>query len=350
MKSKELRIIQPNDMHVHLRDDDVMQAVLPHTARQFGQCIVMPNLKQPIVNVDLALAYYNRIQKAVPAHLLNAFQAYLTLYLTDSTSKLEIEKAVTTNIIKGIKLYPAGATTLSENGVTQIKNCYKVFEAMQKNQMILLIHGEVTQSLIDIFDREAYFIEDVLMPLRKDFPELKISFEHITTKQAVDYVIDESSPYLAASITPQHLLYNRNHMLAGGIRPHYYCLPILKRSEHQQSLLKAASSGLPYFYAGTDSAPHLQANKENACGCAGCYTAFHAIELYAKAFDSINALDKLEGFMSIFGAQFYGLDLNKQHTTIIAQEWTIPENLPCAGEYIVPLAANERLNWKVVYK
>ncbi len=349
MEYKEITLIQPNDMHVHLRDDNVMKAVLAHTARQFGQCIVMPNLKQPIVNVDLALAYYKRIQQSTPLNLTHAFQAYLTLYLTDNTSFLEVEKALATNIIKGFKLYPAGATTLSDYGVTHIKKCYAVLESMQKHGMPLLIHGETTKALIDIFDREAYFIEDVLMPLRKDFPELKISFEHITTQQAVDYVTHEATPYLGASITPQHLLYNRNHMLVGGIRPHYYCLPILKRSNHQQALLKAASSGLPYFYAGTDSAPHLQANKENACGCAGCYTAFHAIELYAKAFDQMNSLDKLEGFMSIFGAQFYGLDINKQYTKLIKEEWTIPKKLPCADEYIVPLAANENLNWKVIY-
>ncbi|MFM2344695.1 MAG: Dihydroorotase, partial [Pseudomonadota bacterium] len=276
-----LEIIQPNDMHVHFRDGEVLNNVVPHTAKQFAQCLVMPNLKTPITTTELAFSYYERIKKAVPQELEHKFTPYMTLYLTDKTNADEVKKAKDAQIVKGFKLYPAGATTLSENGVTNIKHCYSVIEQMQKHGVVLLVHGEVTASEIDIFDREAKFIDDVLIPLRKDFPELKLSFEHITTKQAADYVLSENSNYLGASITPQHLLYNRNHMLVGGIKPHYYCLPILKRSLHQEALLKVATSGNDKFYAGTDSAPHAQDLKENACGCAGCYSALHAIELYA---------------------------------------------------------------------
>ncbi len=346
-KHNSIEIIQPDDMHVHFRDGDVLKDVVPHTAAQFAKCLVMPNLKSPVVNSELAIAYYERIKQAVPNNLKDKFEPFLTLYLTDKTNSDEVKKALDTQIIKGFKLYPAGATTLSENGVTNIKNCYAVIEQMQKYNAVLLVHGEVTDHHVDIFDREAKFIDDVLIPLRKDFPELKISFEHITTKQAADYVLSENSQYLGASITPQHLLYNRNHMLAGGIKPHYYCLPILKRSLHQQALLKAAISGSDRFYVGTDSAPHAKYLKENSCGCAGCYSALHAVELYTTAFEAENALDKLEGFMSIYGSKFYELPINTHKIKLIKQNWQVPNVLNFGNQELVPLAAGETMTWKL---
>jgi dihydroorotase len=288
-----LTIIQPDDMHIHFRDNDVLFDVVPHTARQMGKCMVMPNLKTPVTTTNLAFEYLERIKKAIPIQYVNTFTPYMTLYLTNDTKAEEVEKALKSQIIKGFKLYPAGATTLSEYGVTDLKACYSVLEQMQKLGLVLLIHGEVTHQNVDIFDREIRFIHEVLIPLRNDFPQLKISFEHITTIDAVQYVESENSHYLGASITAHHLLFNRNHMLAGGIRPHYYCLPILKRSTHQKALIKVAISGNSRFYAGTDSAPHAKYAKENICGCAGCYTALHAIELYTTVFYKEIDLDKL---------------------------------------------------------
>jgi len=344
--NQQIIIIQPDDMHVHFRDGSVLINTVQDTAKQFGKCMVMPNLKNPIVTTELALEYYQRIKKAIKNKYAN-FMPYMTLYLTNNTQAGEVQKALDSEIIKGFKLYPAGATTLSENGVTDITKCYKVFEEMQKLGLVLLLHGEVTDKEIDIFDREAKFIDNILIPLRKKFPELKISFEHITTKNAVDYIKAENSNYLAATITAHHLLYNRNDMLVGGIKPHYYCLPILKRSIHQQSLLEAATSGNSRFFAGTDSAPHSKNHKESSCGCAGCYTALHALELYTTAFDNKNALDKLEGFMSIFGSQFYNLPINEQKITLIKQNWEMPKQLNFGEEYLIPLNAGEIISWKI---
>ncbi len=340
---QSITILQPDDMHVHFRDGDVLADVVKHTAQQFGKCIVMPNLAIPITTTDLALEYYARLKP-----YCKNLKAYLTLYLTDNTPIEEVDRAVNSSIIKGFKLYPAGATTLSHHGVTDIKKCYKVLERMQELGLNLLVHGEVTTHDIDIFDREKRFIDDVLIKLKKDFPQLKISFEHITTSQAVDYVLSDDSGYLAATITPQHLLYNRNDMLVGAIKPHYYCLPILKRFTHQKRLLQAASSGDNRFFAGTDSAPHSQNAKENACGCAGCYSALHAIELYATAFDNMQALDKLEGFMSIFGSQFYNLPLNKNTITIQKKSWLVPNKLNFGAGTLIPLAAGQELAWKLL--
>jgi dihydroorotase len=340
-----IQIIKPDDWHVHFRDNEMLASVVPHTAAQFERCLVMPNLKIPVTNTELALQYYQRIQKS---HDNKNFKPYLTIYLTNNTDAQEVLKAKNSGIIKGFKLYPAGATTLSENGVTNIKHCYATLEQMQKHAMPLLVHGEVTCSEVDIFDREAKFIDDVLIPMRKDFPQLKISFEHITTKQAAQYVLEQDSEYLGASITPQHLLYNRNHMLVGGIRPHFYCLPILKRSIHQQALIDVViSPNNTRFYAGTDSAPHTQDTKENACGCAGCYSAAHAVELYASAFDKHNAIDKLERFMSINGANFYNMPTNTAKIKLIKEEWVLDSQFKFGSNVLIPLAAGEKINWKL---
>ena len=344
-----IELIQPDDWHLHIRDGEVMKDVLADTARQFARAIIMPNLKPPVTTVELAKAYRSRIEANLKSLGINHFEPLMTLYLTDNTSADEVRKAKEQGIT-GIKLYPAGATTNSDSGVSDIKHCYKALEAMQAVGMPLLVHGEVTHADIDIFDREAVFIDTVLEPLRKDFPELKIVFEHITTKQAAHYVRDAatSSNTLAATITPQHLLMNRNAIFSGGIRPHNYCLPVLKREEHRVALLEAATSGNPRFFLGTDSAPHAKGAKEAACGCAGCYSAFNALGLYAEAFESVGKLDKLEGFASFFGPDFYHLPRNSKKITLTKQAQKIPAELPLGNDTIVPLRAGETIAWSLI--
>ena len=344
-----IELIQPDDWHLHIRDGEVMKDVLADTARQFARAIIMPNLKPPVTTVELAKAYRSRIEANLKSLGINHFEPLMTLYLTDNTSADEVRKAKEQGIT-GIKLYPAGATTNSDSGVSDIKHCYKALEAMQAVGMPLLVHGEVTHADIDIFDREAVFIDQILEPLRKDFPQLKIVFEHITTKQAAHYVRDAATPSntLAATITPQHLLMNRNAIFSGGIRPHNYCLPVLKREEHRVALLEAATSGNPRFFLGTDSAPHAKGAKEAACGCAGCYSAFNALGLYAEAFESVGKLDKLEGFASFFGPDFYSLPRNSKKITLTKQAQKIPAELPLGNDTIVPLRAGETIAWSLI--
>ena len=341
--SNSIELIAPDDWHIHLRDGDALRLTVPHAARQFARAIVMPNLKPPVTTAVQARAYAERILAHVPAGM--NFQPLMTLYLTDKTSAQDIQDAVDDGWVKAVKLYPAGATTNSDAGVTDLAHCAAALEKMQALGVPLLVHGEVTDAEIDIFDREAVFIERVLKPLRAQYPKLKIVMEHITTAQAAEYVA-QADEFTAATITAHHLLYNRNAMLVGGVRPHYYCLPILKRESHRQALLKAAISDSGKFFLGTDSAPHAQHAKEIACGCAGCYTASHALELYATAFASVNALDKLEAFASINGARFYGLPINTHKVRLNA----VPQTLPMAfdyleGEQLVPLNAGETLAW-----
>lgn len=348
--SSKIELIQPDDWHLHIRDGDVMKDVLADTARQFARAIIMPNLKPPVTTVDLAKSYQSRINANLKALGINNFTPLMTLYLTDNTSPDEVRKAKSEGIV-AFKLYPAGATTNSDAGVSDIKRCYQALEAMQAVGMPLLVHGEVTDADIDIFDREAVFIDQVLEPLRKDFPNLKIVFEHITTKQAAQYVRDANTNgknILAATITPQHLLMNRNAIFAGGIRPHHYCLPVLKREEHRLALLEAATSGNPRFFLGTDSAPHAKGAKEAACGCAGCYSAFNALGLYAEAFESVGKLDKLEGFASLFGPDFYALPRNTKKITLSKQPQAIPTELPLGDATIVPLRAGETIAWSLL--
>ena len=343
----QIQLIQPDDWHLHIRDGEVMRDVLADTARQFARAIIMPNLKPPVTTVDLANAYRGRIEANLQSLGVTSFTPLMTLYLTDNTAADEVRKAKDAGIA-GFKLYPTGATTNSDAGVSDIKRCYAALEAMQAVGMPLLVHGEVTSAHIDIFDREAVFIDQVLEPLRKDFPELKIVFEHITTKQAAHYVRDAHTAgknNIAATITPQHLLMNRNAIFSGGIRPHNYCLPVLKREEHRVALLEAATSGSPRFFLGTDSAPHAKGAKEAACGCAGCYSAFNALGLYAEAFESVGKLDKLEGFASFFGPDFYLLARNTQKVTLVKQAQNIPAELPLGGDTIVPLRAGETIAW-----
>jgi dihydroorotase len=345
----EIQLIQPDDWHLHIRDGAVMKDVLADTARQFARAIIMPNLKPPVTTVELAHAYRSRIEANLKSLGINSFEPLMTLYLTDNTSADEVRKAKAEGIV-GFKLYPAGATTNSDAGVTDIRHCYKALEAMQEVGMLFLVHGEVTHSDIDIFDREAVFIDQILEPLRRDFPQLKIVFEHITTKQAAHYVRDAvaTGNTLAATITPQHLLMNRNAIFSGGIRPHNYCLPVLKREEHRVALLEAATSGNPRFFLGTDSAPHAKGDKEAACGCAGCYSAFNALGLYAEAFESVNQLEKLEGFASFFGPDFYSLPRNSKKITLKKQAQSIPHELPLGDATIVPLRAGESIAWSLV--
>jgi len=346
----QIQLTQPDDWHLHIRDGDVMKDVLADTARQFARAIIMPNLKPPITTVDLAKAYQDRIQANLNALGVSSFTPLMTLYLTDNTSADEVRKAMTEGIV-GFKLYPAGATTNSDAGVSDLKHCHAALEAMQAVGMPLLVHGEVTSSDIDIFDREAVFIDTVLEPLRKKFPDLKIVFEHITTKQAAHYVRDAKTGgknTIAATITPQHLLMNRNAIFTGGIRPHNYCLPVLKREEHRVALLEAATSGNSRFFLGTDSAPHAKGAKETACGCAGCYSAFNALGLYAEAFESIGKLDQLEGFASFFGPDFYSLPRNSKKITLVKQAQNIPSEFPLGDATIVPLRAGETIAWSLV--
>ena len=340
-----LTLIRPDDWHVHLRDGVVLADVVPHTAAQFARAIVMPNLKPPVVTTAMAAAYRERILAAVPQGM--TFEPLMTLYLTDNTPPDEIRRATDSGFVKGVKLYPAGATTNSDAGVTDIQRCMRTLEVMQETGLPLLIHGEVTDHEVDVFDREAAFIDRILQPLRKSLPELRVVFEHITTKDAVDYVRDADGE-IAATITAHHLMYNRNAIFQGGIRPHYYCLPILKREVHRQALVDAATSGSPRFFLGTDSAPHPKGLKEHACGCAGCYTALHAMELYAEVFEAVNALDKLEGFASLFGPDFYRLPRNTEQVTLQKREWVIPNELTLGDTVLVPLDAGRALAWKFI--
>ncbi len=339
-----LTITRPDDWHLHVRDGAALDTVVPHTAAQFGRAIIMPNLKPPVTTAEQALAYAARIRAAVPAGL--AFEPLMTLYLTDNLPADEIQRAKDAGVVAA-KLYPAGATTNSDAGVTDLRKTYKTLEAMQRAGMLLLVHGEVTSPDIDLFDREAVFIDQQLIPLRRDFPGLKIVFEHITTKEAAQYVRDADG-LTAATLTAHHLLYNRNAIFVGGIRPHYYCLPVLKRETHRQALVQAATSGSAKFFLGTDSAPHAAHLKEHASGCAGCYTAHAAMELYAQAFDAAGALDKLEGFASFHGADFYGLPRNQGTITLQRESWTPPESYAFGEAQLKPLAGGEPLAWRMV--
>ncbi|MFA5664239.1 dihydroorotase [Castellaniella sp.] len=345
-------IIRPDDWHLHLRDGNMLQAVVADSARQFGRAIIMPNLKPAVTTTAAALAYRARIQAAL-AHsgaggAAAAFQPLMTLYLTDQTAPDEIRRASDSGLIHGVKLYPAGATTHSDQGVTDLLgHCRATLEAMQKHGMPLLIHGEVTDPSVDLFDREAVFIDRVLGPLRRDFPALKVVLEHLTTAQGVAYVRDADGP-VAATITAHHLLYNRNALFQGGLRPHWYCLPVLKRETHRQALLQAATSGNARFFLGTDSAPHLRSAKEQDCGCAGCYTARHAMALYAMAFDSVGELARLEGFASLHGPAFYGLPVNTGRLVLERHADQVPERLFDGAREIIPLAAGECLPWRVL--
>ena len=345
MTTTTLTLTRPDDWHLHVRDGAAMHAVVPHTAAQFARAIIMPNLKPPVTTTAQALAYKARILAAVPAGV--PFEPLMALYLTDNLAPEEIARAKAAGIV-ACKLYQAGATTNSDFGVTDLRKIYPVLEAMQREGLLLLVHGEVTSSDIDLFDREAAFIDQQLIPLRRDFPELKIVFEHITTKEAAHYV-READRFVGATITPQHLLFNRNAIFTGGIRPHYYCLPVLKREEHRQALVQVATSGSSKFFLGTDSAPHAAHLKEHASGCAGCYSAHAALELYATAFEAAGALDKLEGFASFHGPDFYGLPRNTSTVTLVKQTWTPPESFAFGeGAELKPLAAGEALGWKLL--
>jgi len=346
-----LRIIQPDDWHLHLRDGELLQTVLPHTAQQFGRAVIMPNLRLPVTTTVLALQYRDQIMQVL-ARTMGAharFTPLMTLYLTDNTDAQEIRRAHASGCVYAVKLYPAGATTNSDAGVTDLLGrCTAVLETLQTLGMPLLVHGEVTDPEVDLFDREAVFIERIMQPLRRDFPALKVVFEHLTTKDGVDYVLSDPGP-TAATLTAHHLLYNRNALFLNGLRPHWYCLPVLKRETHRQSLLCAATSGNPRFFLGTDSAPHVRTLKEHASGCAGCYTALHAMALYATAFDTLGRLDRLEGFASLHGPAFYGLPPNTGELVLQRSPALIPEALPCGASAIVPLAAGETLPWRVLH-
>jgi dihydroorotase len=341
--SQTLTITRPDDWHLHVRDGAAMRDVVPHSAAQFGRALIMPNLRPPVTTTAQALAYRDRILAAVPAGM--QFEPLMTLYLTDNLPPEEIDRARAAGVV-ACKLYPAGATTNSDAGVTDLRKTYKTLEAMQKAGLLLLVHGEVTDPAVDLFDREAVFIDRQLIPLRRDFPELKIVMEHVTTKEAAQYV-GGADRFLAATITAHHLLYNRNAIFTGGIRPHYYCLPVLKRETHRLALVEAATGGSPRFFLGTDSAPHPAQLKEHAMGCAGCYTAHAALEMYAEAFDAAGALDKLEGFASFHGPDFYGLPRNSGTVTLKREAWTCPETVPFGEAQLKPLRGGETLAWKV---
>ena len=342
---QQITITRPDDWHLHLRDGDTLRTVLPDTARQFARAIVMPNLKPPVRTAEDAHAYRERILAALPAGM--KFDPLMTLYLTNNTDPAEIARAQASGIVHAVKYYPAGATTNSDMGLTDLINGYAVIAEMEKLGMPLLIHGEVTDPSIDVFDREAVFIERHLIPLTRAFPALKVVLEHITTQQGAQFVVD-APVNIAATITAHHLLYNRNAMFQGGIRPHFYCLPILKREQHRLALVKAATSGNAKFFLGTDSAPHPQGAKESACGCAGIYTAHAAIELYAEAFESARALDKLEAFASFNGADFYGLPRNTDTMTLIKESWIVPNEIELGGDKLIPLRAGEQVGWRIV--
>jgi len=338
-------LTRPDDWHLHLRDGAAMAAVLEHSAQQFARAIIMPNLKPPITTTAMALAYRGRILAALPEG--SRFNPLMTLYLTDNTPPQEIAQAKASGQVVAIKYYPAGATTNSDSGVTDLRKVQPVLAAMEEHDVPLLVHGEVTDPQVDIFDREKVFIDRELEPLVRKFPQLRIVFEHVTTREAVDYV-SAASAKIAATLTVHHLLLNRNAMLAGGMRPHHYCLPVLKRETHREALLKAATSGNPKFFLGTDSAPHAQQAKESACGCAGIYTAHAAIELYAEAFEQAGSLDKLEAFASHHGADFYGLPRNSDNITLAKQAWTVPAVFKLGADNLVPFRAGEQIGWRLV--
>jgi len=340
----DLSIIKPDDWHLHLRDGEQMAAIVHYTVRRFARAIVMPNLPTPITDTAQAIAYRDRILAALPAG--HGFEPLMTLYLTDHLSPRELVRAAASGSVHAVKLYPAGVTTNSAHGVTRIDRVYPTLEAMQRLDLPLLVHGEVTAEAVDIFDREGRFIDQVLRPLVRDFPELRIVLEHITTADAVQFVL-AAPPQLAATITPHHLLYNRNAILAGGIRPHFYCLPVLKRETHRQALVEAATSANPKFFLGTDSAPHSRAGKETACGCAGIFSAHAAIELYAEVFEQAGVLDRLEGFASRFGADFYRLPHNRERIRLIKETWWVPDSYPFGRNRLVPLRAGETVAWRL---
>jgi dihydroorotase len=341
----ELTITRPDDWHAHLRDGTALEHTCADLARYFGRVIVMPNLTPPATNVAEASAYRDRILEAM-APLPRRFEPLMTLYLTDTTDPAEIRRAAESSFVHAVKLYPAGATTNSEAGVARLEGMYDTLAAMEEADLPLLVHGEVTDHDIDIFDREKVFIDRHLTPITERFPGLRVVFEHITTRDAVEFV-SAANDRVAATITAHHLLFNRNDMLAGGIRPHYFCLPILKRSVHQQALLKAATSGNPRFFLGTDSAPHTTANKESSCGCAGIYTAHAAIEFYAEVFEEMDALDALQAFASHFGPDFYGLPRNSDTITLRKDPWQIPDQLPLGSDVLTPLRAGDTVSWRV---
>jgi dihydroorotase len=341
---QRLTIKRPDDWHLHLRDGAAMAAVLADSARRFGRAIVMPNLQPPVLTTQQALHYRERILAALPEGM--AFEPLMTLYLTDDTAPEEIARAKLSGHVLGVKLYPAGATTHSDAGVTRLSRCFHSLERMQELGMPLLVHGESTDPAIDVFDRERAFLEDTLGPTLERFPQLKVVLEHITTRDAVQYV-EVTGHNVAATITAHHLLMNRNALFLGGLRPHHYCLPVLKREEHREALVEAATSGSPKFFLGTDSAPHAKSAKEAACGCAGIYTAHAAIELYAVAFEEAGALERLEGFAAEFGARFYGLPENRGTITLVREEWRIPETVDFGAERLVPLRAGESIPWKL---
>lgn len=343
--TQTLTLIRPDDWHLHVRDGAALAAVLPDTCRQMGRAIIMPNLKPPVTTVDAAAAYRERILAARPAG--SRFEPLMTLYLTDNTSPAEIRKAKASGFIHAVKLYPAGATTNSDFGVSDVNKAMPALEAMAEAGLPLLVHGEVTDPAIDVFDREAVFIEQVFQPLLAKLPALRVVFEHITTRDAAEYVA-AAPDNVAATITAHHLLMNRNALFVGGIRPHHYCLPVLKRELHRQALLKAATSGSAKFFLGTDSAPHARHAKESSCGCAGMYTANAAIELYAEAFEAASALDQLEAFASLNGPAFYRLPVNEERVTLAKQAWTVPDTLPYDGDALVPLRAGESVAWKLL--
>lgn len=339
-----LTLTRPDDWHIHLRDGAALHTTVHHAAASFARAIVMPNLKPPVTSLADAAAYRDRILQSVPSGM--DFEPLMTLYLTDTLQPQTITEASESGFVKAVKYYPAGATTNSDSGVTHIERVYPVLEKMQDIGMPLLIHGESTDPALDIFDREQAFIDSTLAPLRERFPALRIVLEHITTRQAVDFV-NAQPDNTAATITVHHLLYNRNHLLAGGVRPHFYCLPILKRNSHQQALIEAATSGDPRFFLGTDSAPHVRSAKETACGCAGIYSAPAALELYAEAFQAADALDKLEDFASHFGADFYGLPRNEERVTLIEETWQMPQHYQFDDEEVIPIRASETIHWRL---
>jgi len=342
--SNEITLTLPDDWHLHVRDGAALFSVVPDTARRFGRAIIMPNLKPPVTTVAEAEAYAGRIREAVPAGV--NFEPLMTLYLTDNTTPEAIRQAVASPHVHAVKYYPAGATTNSDAGVTDLAHTFDALAVMEETGLPLLIHGEVTDPAVDVFDREAVFIDTVLIPLLQRFPKLRVVLEHITTRQAVEFLLATENR-IAATITPHHLLLNRNALFAGGLRPHHYCLPVLKREPHRQALLEAAISGNPKFFLGTDSAPHPRQAKESACGCAGIYSAHAAIELYAEAFAEAGALARLEGFASRHGPAFYGLPVNPQTITLRRDPWTVPERLPFGEEELVPLRAGETVSWRL---
>ncbi|CEN56582.1 dihydroorotase [Candidatus Methylopumilus turicensis] len=366
----KITITRPDDWHLHLRDGEALKAVLPDTAHRFARAIVMPNLRPPVTTIALAAEYRQRILDALPTATVRTepvegddlstlrqaqcersgelnFEPLMTLYLTDNTSIKDVEEAKASGFVKAFKLYPAGATTNSDSGVTSLDKCAAALSAMEKLGMPLLVHAEVTDADVDVFDREKVFIDRHMKPLLVKYPALKVVFEHITTKDAAEFVASAPAN-VAATITPHHLLMNRNAMFTGGIRPHHYCLPILKREEHRVALVKVATSGSPKFFLGTDSAPHAKSAKESACGCAGMYSAHAGIELYAEVFETANALHKLEGFASFYGADFYGLPRNTDQITLVKEVWSVPAEIAFADEVLVPLRAGQTVAWKIV--